>query len=1010
MEKILDLSSELDIKLFDEVVSTALNPSSSNKSVAESILLQFKDLPDSWFTIDSILKNSSLKQSRFIALQILEETVKSKWVLFSEDRKAKMRQYVFSTVVERASMPSDIILRKFNAVLIEIVKKDWPKKWPSFITDLIAVSQSTSMQVSMNSLVILKSINEQVFIVDDEITTARKMLLRRALKQEYFTIFHFISMILEYSETQEIDDMLLESCLSAFKSFCRSMPPEFVFSTKIVDYILGHLNSPHSVAAIDCLLEIVELKKTNEESNLFDRTAEIVELERQKIALIHRELLGFFKMYLGKFESYGEASKIHLAYRKMEEPEKMFVRKYARIFSSMYSNWIYELNLEHVRQGLGYLVQLTKIDDPGLFKETFPTWAKIIYEMYSEYPLRIPTSKPLKRNSFSHIFEAMLPVFVSNMPRPEEVFIIVNDLGEIVKDRKIETVEIDFYKKMRSNMFYLSYCIEDYMVDFFVKQVERFISTGNFDHDLLNKVCWAIGSMSNALEESVEREFFVSIIKNLLSMCEIRNTKEEKAIIASNIMFIIGQYYRFLKYHNEFLIVVVKKLFEFMEETYEGIKEMACDNFYKICERCPSQFFIKKDKAYFYETILNDLGAISMNLDYYLQRTVIEGLLMVLKSSQKKDMRYIEVIYGTLTNQTMLDERYIGSIHTVIHEPSQLKMAVHLIESYSLGFKVIPELFHNINVLDRFLYFYKHISQPEMAFDSIVKKNLQTVKTALAALNESAVCSGYLRTEYLNNICENVLLDFKASFDPCLISLATAIVSNLDNFDTPIEIQRLQFFISSLLAPAVTYVVKADEYPELSTRYLELLKAMVEKSFKVFFPLLVESPSYEAIINSIFFSITGLREISSLSLQNLRLFFSSSLEHRMFSFFNRFYLTTLENVLGLIFDKDMRQNYDMQVSLLFEMMSYLNRIPSLNNSGNNHSIVRDFIISLFIKNFKNLTESSVKIFIEGIIEIKNSSCFKDHLDDFNVKIYEYGDDEDIQDELSILRERVAKGV
>lgn len=1010
MEKILDLSSELDIKLFDEVVSTALNPSSSNKSVAESILLQFKDLPDSWFTIDSILKNSSLKQSRFIALQILEETVKSKWVLFSEDRKAKMRQYVFSTVVERASMPSDIILRKFNAVLIEIVKKDWPKKWPSFITDLIAVSQSTSMQVSMNSLVILKSINEQVFIVDDEITTARKMLLRRALKQEYFTIFHFISMILEYSETQEIDDMLLESCLSAFKSFCRSMPPEFVFSTKIVDYILGHLNSPHSVAAIDCLLEIVELKKTNEESNLFDRTAEIVELERQKITLIHRELLGFFKMYLGKFESYGEASKIHLAYRKMEEPEKMFVRKYARIFSSMYSNWIYELNLEHVRQGLGYLVQLTKIDDPGLFKETFPTWAKIIYEMYSEYPLRIPTSKPLKRNSFSHIFEAMLPVFVSNMPRPEEVFIIVNDLGEIVKDRKIETVEIDFYKKMKSNMFYLSYCIEDYMVDFFVKQVERFISTGNFDHDLLNKVCWAIGSMSNALEESVEREFFVSIIKNLLSMCEIRNTKEEKAIIASNIMFIIGQYYRFLKYHNEFLIVVVKKLFEFMEETYEGIKEMACDNFYKICERCPSQFFIKKDKAYFYETILNDLGAISMNLDYYLQRTVIEGLLMVLKSSQKKDMRYIEVIYGTLTNQTMLDERYIGSIHTVIHEPSQLKMAVHLIESYSLGFKVIPELFHNINVLDRFLYFYKHISQPEMAFDSIVKKNLQTVKTALAALNESAVCSGYLRTEYLNNICENVLLDFKASFDPCLISLATAIVSNLDNFDTPIEIQRLQFFISSLLAPAVTYVVKADEYPELSTRYLELLKAMVEKSFKVFFPLLVESPSYEAIINSIFFSITGLREISSLSLQNLRLFFSSSLEHRMFSFFNRFYLTTLENVLGLIFDKDMRQNYDMQVSLLFEMMSYLNRIPSLNNSGNNHSIVRDFIISLFIKNFKNLTESSVKIFIEGIIEIKNSSCFKDHLDDFNVKIYEYGDDEDIQDELSILRERVAKGV
>lgn len=1009
MEKILDLSTEFDIKLFDEVVSTALNPSSSNKCIAENILLQFKDLPNSWTKIDCILKNSSSKQSRFIALQILEETVKSKWVLFNEDMKAGLRQYVFSTVIERSAMPPDIILQKFNAVLIEIVKKDWPKKWPSFITDLITVSQSTSMQVSMNSLVILKNINEQVFIVEDDITTTRKRALRRALKQEYFTIFHFISLILEYSETQEIDDALLESCLSAFKSFCRSMPPEFVFSTKIVDYILGHLNSPHSIAAIDCLLEIVELKKTNEESNLFDRTSEIIELEKQKVAQIHTELLNFFKMYLRKFDSQGEASKLHLAYRKMGEPEKMFVRKYARVFSSTYSNWIYELNLEHVRQGLGYLMQLTKIEDPCLFKEIFPTWAKIVYEMYSEYPLRIPTSKPLKRNNFSHIFEGMLPVFVNNMPRPEEVFIIVNDLGEIVKDRKVETVEIDFYKKMKSNIFYLSYCIEEYMIDFFVKQVERFISAGDFDHDMLNKVCWAIGSMSNALEESVEREFFVSVIKNLLSMCEIRNTKEEKAIIASNIMFIIGQYYRFLKYHNEFLIVVVRKLFEFMEETYEGIKEMACDNFYKICERCPSQFFIKKDKTYFYDNILNDLGSITVNLDYYLQRTVIEGLLIVLKNSQKKDMRYVEVIYSTLTNQNMLDERYISSIQTVVHDSNQLKMAIHLIESYSLGFKIIPELFHNINVLDQFLYFYKHISQLELASNSVVKRNLQTIKAALAALNESVVNSGYLRTEYLNNVCENVLLDFKVSFDPSLLSLAAAIVANVGSFDAPIEIQRLQFFISNLLAPAVTYVVKADEYPELSIKYLELLKTMAEKSFKVFFPLMIESPSYEAIVNSVFFSLTGLREISNLSLQNLKLFFSSSLEHRLFNFFNRFYLTTLENVLGLIFDKDMRQNYDLQVSLLFDLMSYLNRIPSLNNSSNNHSIVRDFIISLFSKNFKNLTESSVKIFIEGIIEIKNEACFKEHLDDFNVKIYEYGDDEDIQDELNILKERVAKG-
>lgn len=1009
MERILDLNSEFDIELFDTIVSTALNSSSPNKSIAENILLKFKELPNSWTKIDCILKSSTSKQSQFIALQILEETVKSKWVLFNEEMKAGIRKYVFSTIIDRSSRATDIILQKFNSVLIEIVKKDWPNKWPNFINDLIVTSQSTSMQVSMNSLIILKNINEQVFLVEDEITTTKKRILRKALKQEYCSIFQFISLILEYSETQEVDDALLESCLNAFKSFCKSMPAEFVFSTRIVDYILGHLNSPHSTATLECLHEIVELRKTHRENGILDPEQQIIDLEHQKIGLIHSELLKFFKLYLSKFSAADVTSKLQQAYKKMSDPEKMFIKKYAIIFSSIYSNWIYELNIEQVKQGLGYLIQLTKVDDIALFKEVFPFWAKFIYEMYSEYPLRIPTTKQLKRNAFMFVFEAMLPVFVNNMPRPEEVFLIETELGDIIRDKKIETLEIDFYKKMRSNLFYLSFCIEDFMVNFLTKKIEKFIHTNDFDYANLNKLCWSIGSISNALEESIERDFFVSIIKNLLTMCEIRYIKEEKAIVASNIMFVIGQYYRFLKYHHEFLGVVLKKLFEFMEEKYQGIKKMACENFYKICEKCPNHFFLKKDKKYLYEEVLNDLPSITANLDYYLQRMVIEGLLTVLKNNQKNDVRYIEIIYSTLTNQAILDERYISSIHTVIHDPAQLKMAVHLVESYSLGFKLLPDIFHEINALGSFLFFYKHISMPESSFSPVVSKNLQILKTTLAGFFETVVASGYTNLDYLNSLCESLILDFKTTFDPAIISLATAIVANTKSYESAIEIQRLQFFINNVIAPAVPYVVKSDEYIELSKKYLSLLNEMVEKSFSVVFPLLTESPAYEPIVNSILFSLTGLHEVSSLALTSLKLFFKCSFDNKFFGFFNRFYLICLENILGLIFDKDMRQNYELQFGLLYDLISYCNKIPSLNNTGNNYSIVRDFITSLFGKNFRNLTEGAVKVFIEGIIEIKNLQLFKEHLDDFNVKIYEYGDDEDLQSEIDLLKERVAAG-
>lgn len=45
-----------------------------------------------------------------------------------------------------------------------------------------------------------------------------------------------------------------------------------------------------------------------------------------------------------------------------------------------------------------------------------------------------------------------------------------------------------------------------------------------------------------------------------------------KAIIASNIMYIVGQYPRFLRAHWRFLKTVVNKLFEFMHETHEGVQ------------------------------------------------------------------------------------------------------------------------------------------------------------------------------------------------------------------------------------------------------------------------------------------------------------------------------------------------------------------------------------------------------------------------------------------------------
>jgi exportin-1 len=58
--------------------------------------------------------------------------------------------------------------------------------------------------------------------------------------------------------------------------------------------------------------------------------------------------------------------------------------------------------------------------------------------------------------------------------------------------------------------------------------------------DSINSVSWAIGSISGTLPESDEKQFLIQAIKTLLTLCELKRGKENKAVVASNIMYVVG--------------------------------------------------------------------------------------------------------------------------------------------------------------------------------------------------------------------------------------------------------------------------------------------------------------------------------------------------------------------------------------------------------------------------------------------------------------------------------------
>ena len=99
-----------------------------------------------------------------------------------------------------------------------------------------------------------------------------------------------------------------------------------------------------------------------------------------------------------------------------------------------------------------------------------------------------------------------------------------------------------------------------------------------------------MGSLCGSIQEREERSFFISTLRTLLQLCEHKKGKENKAVIASCIMYVVGQYPSFLRNNWTFLKTVVRKLFEFMREEYPGIMEMACNAFLKIARSTAEQF------------------------------------------------------------------------------------------------------------------------------------------------------------------------------------------------------------------------------------------------------------------------------------------------------------------------------------------------------------------------------------------------------------------------------------
>ncbi len=177
----------------------------------------------------------------------------------------------------------------------------------------------------------------------------------------------------------------------------------------------------------------------------------------------------------------------------------------------------------------------------------------------------------LHHNVYPEIFAMLRATILDFMVQPQEIKLTIDENGEVEEEHIEDSEQNNLYDRLRETLIYVTNIDTHEMSMIMQARLDSIKNDKEPRLDHLNKLCWALGSISGCMTADEENKFVVTVIKELLTLCEKTFGKSYKAQIATDIMYVVGQFPKFLCSHWAFLRTVIKKLNEFMHEKHPGV-------------------------------------------------------------------------------------------------------------------------------------------------------------------------------------------------------------------------------------------------------------------------------------------------------------------------------------------------------------------------------------------------------------------------------------------------------
>ncbi|AJS21028.1 Crm1p [Saccharomyces cerevisiae YJM1326] len=1045
MEGILDFSNDLDIALLDQVVSTFYQGSGVQQKQAQEILTKFQDNPDAWQKADQILQFSTNPQSKFIALSILDKLITRKWKLLPNDHRIGIRNFVVGMIIsmcqdDEVFKTQKNLINKSDLTLVQILKQEWPQNWPEFIPELIG-SSSSSVNVCENNMIVLKLLSEEVFDFSaEQMTQAKALHLKNSMSKEFEQIFKLCFQVLEQGSSSSLIVATLESLLR----YLHWIPYRYIYETNILELLsTKFMTSPDTRAiTLKCLTEVSNLKIPQDNDLIKRQTVLFFQNTLQQIATSVMPVTADLKATYANANGNDQSFLQDLA---------MFLTTYlARNRALLESDESLRELLLNAHQ---YLIQLSKIEERELFKTTLDYWHNLVADLFYEVQ-RLPATEmspliqlsvgsqaistgsgalnpeymkrfPLKKHIYEEICSQLRLVIIENMVRPEEVLVVENDEGEIVREFVKESDTIQLYKSEREVLVYLTHLNVIDTEEIMISKLARQIDGSEWSWHNINTLSWAIGSISGTMSEDTEKRFVVTVIKDLLDLTVKKRGKDNKAVVASDIMYVVGQYPRFLKAHWNFLRTVILKLFEFMHETHEGVQDMACDTFIKIVQKCKYHFVIQqpRESEPFIQTIIRDIQKTTADLQpqqvhtFYKacgiiiseERSVAERNRLLSDLMQLPNMAWDTIVEQSTANPTLLlDSETVKIIANII----KTNVAV----CTSMGADFYPQLGH---IYYNMLQLYRAVSSmisAQVAAEGLIAtktpkvRGLRTIKKEILKLVETYISKArnlddvvkVLVEPLLNAVLEDYMNNVPDARDAEVLNCMTTVVEKVGHMIPQGVILILQSVFECTLE-----MINKDftEYPEHRVEFYKLLKVINEKSFAAFlelppaaFKLFVDAICWAFKHNNRDVEVNGLQIALDL-VKNIERMGNVPFANE---FHKNYFFIFVSETFFVLTDSDHKSGFSKQALLLMKLISlvYDNKISvplyqeaEVPQGTSNQVYLSQYLANMLSNAFPHLTSEQIASFLSALTkQYKDLVVFKGTLRDFLVQIKEVGGD------------------